>query len=103
MTDCVLALQERHLYQRRTLSNNCILKVNDIALMKGDSVPRLPWRKKKVEKSICSDDNLVHGADVRVYQNNLGKTIVIRRRLQLLVAFEVTNILHNHNEINEHD
>ena len=41
------------------------------------------------------------GADVCVYHDNLGKTIVIRRPLQLLVPLEVTNIIHNDNEINE--
>ena len=69
--------------------------------MKGDSAPRLPWRKGKVEKLIYGDDNLVRGADVCVYHDNLGKTIVIRRPLQLLVPLEVTNIIHNDNEINE--
>ena len=40
-------------------------------------------------------------ADVRVYQDNLVKTIVIRRPLQSLVPLEVTNIIHNDSEINE--
>ena len=65
------------------------------------SAPRLSWQKGKVEKLIYGDDNLVRGADVCVYQDKLGKTIVIRRPLQLLVPLEVTNIIHNTNEINE--
>ena len=69
--------------------------------MKGDSAPRLSRRKEKVEKLIYGDDNSVRGADVRVYQDKLGKTIVIRRPLQLLVPLEVTNLIHNDNEINE--
>ena len=63
--------------------------------MKGDSAPRLSWQKGKVEKLIYGDDNLVRGADVCVYQDKLGKTIVIRRPLQLLVPLEVMNIIHN--------
>ena len=43
----------------------------------------------------------MRGADVRVYQDNLGITIVICRPLQLLVPLEVTIIIHNDNEINE--
>ena len=43
----------------------------------------------------------MRGADVRVYQDNLDKTIVIHKPLQLLVPLEVTNIIHNYNEINE--
>ena len=77
----MLALQERHSYQRRKSNNPCVLNVNDIVLVKDDSAPRLFCRKENVEKLIYGDDNLVHGADVRVYQDNLGKTIVIRRLL----------------------
>ena len=56
--------------------------------MKGDSPPRLSWQKGKVEKLIYGDDNLVRGSDVRVFQDKLGKTIVIRRPLQLLVPLQ---------------
>ena len=99
MRDYMLALQERHSYQRRKSNNTCVLKVNDIVWLKGDSAPRLSWRKGKVKKLIYGD-NLVRGADVHVYQDKLGETIVIRRPLQLLVPLEVTNIIHNDNEIN---
>ena len=58
-------------------------------------------RKGKVDILIYYNDNLVRGADVCVYQDNLGKTRVIRRPLQLLVPLEVTNIIHNDNEVNE--
>ena len=75
--------------------------MNDIVLVKSDSAPRLSWRRGKVEKLIYGVDNLVRGADVRVYQDNLGETLVIRRQLQLLVPLEVTNIIHNDNEIKE--
>ena len=78
-----------------------MLKVDDIVSVKGDSTPRLSWRKGKIEKLIYGDDNLVRGAYVRVYQDNLGKTIVTRRPLQLLVPLELTNMIHNNNEINE--
>ena len=43
----------------------------------------------------------MRGADVRVYQDMFGKTIVIRRPLQLLVPLEVKNIIHKNNETNE--
>ena len=91
----------RHSYHRRKSNNTCLLKVNNIVLAKGDSAPRLSWRKGKVEKLIYGDDNLVRGADVHVYQDKLGKTIVIRRPLQFLVPLELTKIIHNNNEINE--
>ena len=47
--------------------------MNNIISVKSDSAPSLSWRKGKVEKLIHGDDNLVRGADVRVYQDNLGK------------------------------
>ena len=95
MRDYTLALQERYSYQWRKSNNTCVLNVNDIVLVKGDSAPRLSWWKGKVEKLIDGDDNLVSREDVCVYQDNLGKTIVIRRPLQWLVLLEVTNIIHN--------
>ena len=97
----MLALQERNSYQQRKSNNPCVLNVNNIVLVKGDRTPRLSLRKGKVEKLTYGDDNLVRGADVRVYQDKLGKTIVIRRPLQLLVPLEGTNIIHNDNEENE--
>ena len=48
--------------------------MNNIISVKSDSAPSLSWRKGKVEKIIHGDDNLVRGADVRVYQDNLGYT-----------------------------
>ena len=94
MKDYMLALPERHSYQRRKSNSTCVFKGTDIALVKGDSAPCLSWRKGKVEKLIYRDDNLVPGADVRVYQDKLGKTIVIHRPLEL-VPLEITNLIHN--------
>ena len=74
--------------------------MNDIVLVTDHSIPCLSWRKGKIEKLIYGDGNLVRRADVCVYQDGLGKTIVIRRPLQLLVLSEITNIIHNDNEVN---
>ena len=63
-------------------------------------MPRLSWRKQKVEL-IYDDVKMVRGADARVYKDNLGKSIVIRRPLPLLVPLELTNIVHNDNKTNE--
>ena len=52
MTDYMLALQERHLYQQWKLNNTCVLKVNDVVLAKGDNAPRSPSWKGKVEQLI---------------------------------------------------
>ena len=100
MTDYLLALQERYSYQRQKSNNTCVLQVNDIVLVKAGSSPRLSW-KGKVEKFVYGDDSLVPGADVCVYPDNLGKIIVIRWPLQLLVLLEETNMIKNHNEVNE--
>ena len=74
--------------------------MNDIDLVTDHSIPRLSWRKGKIEKLIYGEGNLVRRADVCVYQDGLGKTMVIRRPLQLLVLSEVTSIIHNDNEVN---
>ena len=59
--------------------------MNDLVLVKSDSERVYHGEKGKVEKIIYGDDNLVHGANNRVYQDKLGKTIDIRQPLQLLV------------------
>ena len=41
MTDYMLAMQERHSYQRQKSNNTCVFKVNNIVLVKGDSAPCL--------------------------------------------------------------
>ena len=48
------------------------------------------WRKGLVTKLIKSKDNLIRGAELKVYQPSLSKFTNINRPLQLLVPFEVT-------------
>ena len=67
--------------------------MNDIVLVKSDSAPRLSWRRGKVEKLIYGVDNLVRGADVRVYQDNLGETLVYTQTVT--VAGPVRSNEHN--------
>ena len=47
------------------------------------------WRKGLVTKLIKGKDNLIRGAELKVYQP-LNKCTHINRPLQLLVLFEVT-------------
>ena len=79
MTDYLLALQERHSCQRRSTNSSCNLKEGDVVLIKDDTLPRLSWRKGKVEKL---------AAEVRVYQQRNKKTICIRRPIQHLVQLD---------------
>ena len=48
------------------------------------------WRKGLVTKVIKGKDNLIRGAELKVYQPSLSKCTNINRPLQLLVPFEVT-------------
>ena len=48
------------------------------------------WRKGLVTKLIKDKDNLVRGAELKVYQPSLSKCTHINRPLQLLVPFEMT-------------
>ena len=48
------------------------------------------WRKGLVTKLIKDKDNLVRGAEFKVYQPSLSKCTHINRPLQLLVPFEMT-------------
>ena len=92
MNDYLLALQERHSYQRSTTSDVCYIKEGDVVLIKNDTLPRLSWRKGKVEKLIHSEDGLVRAADIRVYQQKKNKTIIIRRPVQHLVQLELSDV-----------
>ena len=59
-------------------------------LIKEENKSRMLWRKGLVTKSIKQKDNLIGGAELKVYQPSLCKCKHINRPLQLLVSFEVT-------------
>ena len=48
------------------------------------------WRKGLVTKLIKGKNNLIEGAELKVYQPSLSRCTHINRPLQLLVTFEVT-------------
>ena len=91
MNDYLLALQEHHSYQHYQTKDTYCLREGDIVLIKDATLPRLSWRKGKVEKLIQSDDNLVRAAEVRVYQHKYKKAICIKRPIQHLVHLELRN------------
>ena len=84
----LVSLQER-CYNHK-FENKCTLVVGDVVLIKEENKPRMLWRKGLVTKLIKSKDNLIRGAELKVYQPSLSKCTNINRPLQLLVPFEVT-------------
>ena len=57
------------------------------------------WRKGLVTKLIKGKNNLIEGAELKVYQPSLSRCTHINRPLQLLVTFEVTQErTHDENE-----
>ena len=48
------------------------------------------WRKGLVTKLIKSKENLIRGAELKIYQPSVSRCTHINRPLQLLVPLEVT-------------
>ena len=83
----LLSLQERCFNNR--FENKCTLAIGDVVLIIEENKSRMVWRKGLVTKLIKGKDNLIRGAELKVYQP-LNKCTHINRPLQLLVLFEVT-------------
>ena len=68
---------------------NLLNLLNGNLLIKEENKSRMLWRKGLVTKLIKGKDNLIRGAELKVYQPSLSKCTHINRPLQLLVPFEV--------------
>ena len=84
----LLSLQER-CYNNK-FENACTLVFGDVVLIKEESKSRMLWRKGLVTKLIKGKDNLIRGAEFKVYQLSLSGCTHINRPLQLLIPFEMT-------------
>ena len=84
----LLSLQER-CYNNK-FEKACTLVFGDVVLIKEESKSRMLWRKGLVTKLIKGKDNLIRGAELKVYQLSLGGCTHINRPLQLLIPFEMT-------------
>ena len=84
----LLSLQERCCNNK--FENKCTLVDGDVVLIKEENKSRMLRRKGPVTKVIKGKDNLIRGAELKVYQPSLSKCTNINRPLQLLVPFEVT-------------
>ena len=51
----------------------------DVLLIKQDKIPRMCWKKGKVESLIIGTDGYVRGAVLRTHQKKLNKTSLIKR------------------------
>ena len=49
------------------------------------------WRKGKIDKLIFSNDGLVRGIELLVYQSKKEKLTTIKRPVQLVTPFELCN------------
>ena len=66
-----LSLQER-CYSNR-IENECTLVIGDVVLIKEENKSSMLWRKGLVTKLIKGKDNLIRGAELKVYQPSLSK------------------------------
>ena len=70
--------------------------MGDFLLIKQDKIPRLCWKKGKVESLIIGTDGYVRGAVLRT-QKKLNKTSLIKRPLQYLIPLEITSVTGDEN------
>ena len=49
------------------------------------------WRKGKIDKLMFSNDGLVRGIELLVYQSKKEKLTTIKRPVQLVIPFELCN------------
>ena len=94
----VVALRERHFYNANIkYDNHCDIKVGDVLLIKQDKIPRMCWKKGKVESLIIGTDGYVRGAVLRTHQKKVNKTSLIKRPLQYLIPLEITSVTGDEN------
>ena len=92
--DYIIALQEREFYNNKKFRNDSQLIENNVVLIKEDNIPRMSWRRGRIVKHIKTADELVRGAEIKVYQSSKGKTSILKRLLQHLVPFEIVDCKH---------
>ena len=91
--DYILALHERHQYDRqshhRHLQN---VSIGDIVLVKDVNLTRLCWKKGRITKLIKGNDGLVRGVSLDTVVSITNKTQSINRPLQHIIPLELKDI-----------
>ena len=57
--------------KRKSVKNN--IKARDVVLIKEEKISRLKWQKGKITTLIKSEDVLVRGAELAIYQKQRNK------------------------------
>ena len=85
----MIQLHEHHIHTRVNNKNDEISKLllNDVVLIRDDSLKRNVWKKGKVEKLVEGKDGKIRGALLKVCHG--GHTTYIHRPLQRIVPLEV--------------
>ena len=62
----------------------------DVAIVKGETVPRLSWRKGRIIDLHTGNDDVIRSGYLKVYQKNSDKTFILKRPLHHLVLLDTT-------------
>ena len=62
----------------------------DVAIVKGETVPRLSWRKGRIIDLHTGNDDVIRSGYLKVYQKNSDKTFILKQPLDHLVLLETT-------------
>ena len=60
-------------------------------MIKEEKISRLKWQNGKITSLIKSEDGLVRGVELAIYQKQRIKVNNIKRPVQLIVPMEITN------------
>ena len=62
----------------------------DVVIVKGETVPRLSWRKGRIIDLQTGNDDVIRSGYLKVYQKNSDKTFILKQPLDHLVLLETT-------------
>ena len=89
----ILALRERHQYDRQSHPRLRNVSVGHIVLVKDVNLPRLLRKKGRITKLIKGNDGLVRGVSLdMLYQLLTKHSVLIVRPLQHIIPLELKDI-----------
>ena len=66
------------------------MKIGDVVIVKGETLPQLSWRKGRIIEVHTGNDDVIRSGYLKVYQKSSDKTFILKRPLHHLVLLETT-------------
>ena len=85
----ILALLERHQYDRQSHPYLQNVSIGDIVLVKDVNLPRLRWKKGRITKLVKGNDSLVRRVSLDTIVSTTNKTLCVNHPLQHILPLEL--------------